>query len=64
VGDRVLLYETVCRGRSKKLSSQRIGTYEIVATDKVNVTIKRSKRVQNVHVNRIKPILLKPLGNT
>jgi transposase InsO family protein len=56
VGDRVLLYdETVRRGRSKKLSSQWIGPYEIVAIDKVNVTIKRGKRVQKVHVNRIKP---------
>jgi hypothetical protein len=56
VGDKVLLYdETVRRGRSKKLSSQWIGPYEVVALDKVNVTIKRGKGMQTVHINRVKP---------
>jgi predicted ribonuclease toxin of YeeF-YezG toxin-antitoxin module len=36
-GDKALLYdETVRRGRSKKLSSQWIGPYEVVAVDKVS----------------------------
>ena len=56
VGDKVLLYdETVRRGRSRKLSSQWIGPYEVVAIDRVNVTIKKGKKVQKVHVNRVKP---------
>ena len=56
VGDNVLLYdETVRRGRSRKLSSQWIGPYEVVAIDRVNVTIKKGKKVQKVHVNRVKP---------
>jgi hypothetical protein len=56
VGDKVLLYdETVRRGRSKKLSSQWIGPYEVVTVDKVNATIKRGRRIQKVHVNRLKP---------
>lgn len=56
VGDKVLLHdETVRRGRSKKLSAQWIGPYEVVALDRVNVTIKRGKGTQTVHVNRVKP---------
>lgn len=56
IGDRVLLYdETVRRGRSKKLSSQWIGPYEVLEVDKVNATIKRGRRIQKVHVNRLKP---------
>jgi hypothetical protein len=55
VGDKALLCdETVRRGRSKKLSSQWIGPYEVVAVDKVNATIKRGQ-LQKVHINRIKP---------
>jgi hypothetical protein len=56
VGDKVLLYdETVRRGRSKKLSSQWIGPYETVTVDRVNATIKRGKRLQKVHINRVNP---------
>jgi hypothetical protein len=56
VGDKVLLYdETVRRGRSKKLSSQWIGPYEVLGLDRVNATIKRGRRIQKVHVNRLKP---------
>jgi hypothetical protein len=55
-GDKVLLYdETVRRGRSKKLSSQWIGPYEILKVEKVNVTIKKGRKVQKVHANRLKP---------
>jgi hypothetical protein len=40
VSDVALLYdETLGRGRSRKLSSQWIGPYEIVAIDKVYATI-------------------------
>jgi hypothetical protein len=56
VGDKVLLYdETVRRGRSKKLSSQWLGPYEIIGMDRVNATIKKGKRIQKVHLNRLKP---------
>jgi hypothetical protein len=56
VGDKVLLYdETVRRGRSKKLSSQWLGPYEITALDRVNATIKKGRRTQKVHINRLKP---------
>lgn len=55
-GDKVLLYdETVRRGRSRKLSSQWIGPYEIVNLGNVNAIIKRGRRTQKVHVNRLKP---------
>jgi hypothetical protein len=57
VGDKVLLYdETVRRGRSKKLCSQWLGTYEIINLDKVNATIKRGRNSQKVHLNRLKPL--------
>ena len=56
VGDKVLLHdETVRRGRSKKLSSQWIGPYEVVNINKVNATIKRGRNLTKVHVNRLKP---------
>jgi hypothetical protein len=56
IGDRVLLFdETVRRGRSRKLSSQWIGPYEVLGIDKVNVLIKRGRKVQKVHINRLKP---------
>ena len=56
VGDRVLLYdETVRRGRSKKLSAEWIGLYEVVELNKVNATIKRGRKLIKVHVNRLKP---------
>ena len=55
VGQKVLLYdETVRRGRSKKLSPQYVGPYDVVAVEGVNVTIKRGRNTQKVHVNRIK----------
>jgi len=53
VGDKVLLYdETVRRGRSRKLSAQWIGPYEVIEVDRVNATIKKG---QKVHINRLKP---------
>jgi hypothetical protein len=56
IGDRVLLYdETVRGGRSRKLCSQWLGPYEIVSLDKVNANIKRGRRIQKVHLNRLKP---------
>jgi hypothetical protein len=56
IGDKVLLYgETVRRGRSKKLSSQWIGPYEVVEVGKVNAVIKKGRRVQKVHIDRLKP---------
>ena len=55
VGQKVLLHdEAVRRGRSKKLSPQYVGPYDIVAVDGVNVTIKRGRKTQRVHVNRVK----------
>jgi hypothetical protein len=56
VGQKVLLFdETVRRGRSKKLSPQYVGPYEILSVDGVNVTIKKGRNAQKVHVNRIRP---------
>jgi hypothetical protein len=56
VGQQVLLYdETVRRGRSKKLSPQYIGPYEVLIVDGVNVTIKKGGNTQKVHVNRVRP---------
>jgi len=56
VGDKVLLHdETVRRGRSRKLSSQWIGPYEVVEVNKVNATIKKGRKLIKVHVNRLKP---------
>ena len=58
VGDKVLLYdETVRRGRSKKLSSQWLGPYDIISIDRVNATIKKGRHRQKVHLNRLKPFL-------
>lgn len=55
-GDLVLLYdETVRRGRSKKLSNKWIGPYEIIQADNVNAVIKKGRKTQKVHVNRLKP---------
>jgi hypothetical protein len=55
-GQKVLLYdETVRRGRSRKLSPQFIGPYEVLKVEGVNVTIKRGRTAQKVHVNRVKP---------
>jgi hypothetical protein len=46
--------ETVLRGRSRKLSPQYIGSYDVVAVDGVNISIKRGRHTQKVHVNRVK----------
>ena len=55
IGDKVLLYdETVRRGRSRKLSAQWIGAYEVVGVDKVNVTIRKGRKLLKVHKNRLK----------
>ena len=42
-------------GRSEKLSSQCIGTYEVVEVNKVNATIKKGHKLIKVQVNRLKP---------
>jgi len=56
VGQKVLIFdETVRRGRSKKLSPQYIGPYEVLAVEGVNVIIKKGRSTQKVHVNRIRP---------
>ena len=55
IGQKVLFFdETVRRGRSKKLGPQYVGPYDILAVDGVNVTIKKGRTIQKVHVNRIK----------
>jgi transposase InsO family protein len=55
-GQKVLLFdETVRRGRSKKLSPQYVGPYDVLAVDGVNVTIKKGRTTQKVHVNRVRP---------
>jgi hypothetical protein len=55
VGDKVLLYvETVRRGRSRNLSSQYIGPYDVVELNKVNVTIKKERKLIKMHVNRLR----------
>jgi hypoxanthine phosphoribosyltransferase len=54
-GQKVLLLdEIVQRGRSKKLSPQYIGPYEVLEVG-VNVVIKRGRSAQNVHINMIRP---------
>ena len=56
VRQKILLFdETVHRGRSKKLSPQYIGPYEVLAVDGVNVTIRKGRTTQKVHVNRLSP---------
>ena len=56
VGQKVLLYdETVRRGRSKKLSPQYVGPYEVLIVDGVNITIKKGRTTRKVHVNRLRP---------
>jgi len=56
VGNKVLLYdERVRRGRSRKLSSQWIGLYDVVELNKVNATIRKGRKLIKVHVNRLKP---------
>jgi hypothetical protein len=56
VGQKILLFhETVRRGRSKKLSPQYIGPYEVLAVVGVNVTIRKGCTTQTVHVNRVRP---------
>jgi len=56
VGQKVLIFdETVRRGRSRKLSPQYIGPYEVLAVEGVNVVIKKGRATQKVHVNRVRP---------
>ena len=50
-GQKILLFdETIHRGRSKKLSP-----YDVLAVGGVNVTIKKGRTTQKVHVNRVRP---------
>ena len=56
MGDKVLLYdETVQWGRSRKLSSQWIGPYEVVELNKMNDIIRKGHKLIKVHVNQLKP---------
>jgi len=56
VGQRVLIFdETIRRGRSKKVSPQYLGPYEVLAVEGVNVILKKGRSSQKVHVNRIRP---------
>ena len=51
---RLLHDEKVRRGRSKKLCSQWLGSYEVIKVDKVNVIFKKGRHTQKVHINRLK----------
>lgn len=57
IGDKVLLHQPlVRRGRSKKLIKPWVGPYTVIGVNNdVNITIKRGKHIQKVHINRIKP---------
>ena len=56
VGQKILIFdEAVRRGRSKKLSPQYIGPYDVLAVEGVNLVIKRGRSTQKIHVNRVKP---------
>ena len=47
--------ETVRTERSKIMSPQYIGPYEVLAVDGVNVMIRKGRTTQKVHVGRIMP---------
>ena len=57
VGDKILLHQPLVRwGRSKKLVKPWVGPYTVVEVNSdVNITIKRWKHLQKVHLNRVKP---------
>lgn len=57
LGDKVLLHQPLARrGRSKKLLKPWVGPYTVISIDNdVNLTIKKGKNVQKVHINRVKP---------
>jgi len=42
--------------RPKKLSPQYVGPYDVLAVDGVNVTLKKGRTTQKVHVNRVRPV--------
>jgi hypothetical protein len=44
----------VRKDRSRKLSPQNIGPYNVIAVKGVNTTIKRGRNTQQEHVNRLK----------
>jgi hypothetical protein len=53
LGEKVLFYdETVRQGRSRKLSSQWTGPYEVVEVNKVSATIRNGLKLIKAHVNR------------
>jgi len=39
----------------KKLSPQYVGPYDVLAVDGVNVTLKKGRTTEKVHVNRVRP---------
>jgi hypothetical protein len=57
IGEKVLLHdEKLRRGRSAYMTQPYIGSYEIIAVDDVNVTLKLPKcETLKVHANRLKP---------
>jgi hypothetical protein len=62
VGQKILLFdETVRRGRSKKLSPQYIGPYEVLAVEGMNVVIRKGRNTQKVHVYRVRTLLLEQI---
>jgi hypothetical protein len=55
VGDKVLIFdETVRQGRSRNLSSQWIGPYEVIELNKVDITYGKGLRLIKLHVNKFK----------
>lgn len=57
IGDEVFLHQPlVRRGRSRKLAKLWVGLYTVTEINNdVNVTIKKGRHIQKVHMNRIKP---------
>ena len=56
MGQKVLHFdETVHRGRSKNLSPPYFGPHEVLAVEGINVTIRKGRTTQQVHVNGIRP---------
>jgi len=55
VGQKVLIFDDSEERRSKKLSPQYIGPYDVLVIEGVNVVMKRGRTTQKIHVNRVKP---------
>jgi len=58
IGDKVLVYDELRRGRSKKLESLWTGPYKIIEKNsEVNYTVKKGRKTSCMHVNKIKPFI-------